>query len=31
MPNQSNKNRFSLSFNILPEGQFGEGDSKVIF
>tara|TARA_R110000868_G_scaffold300134_1_gene560558 strand:+ start:473 stop:1063 length:591 start_codon:yes stop_codon:yes gene_type:complete len=31
MPNKSNKDRFSLAFNILPKGQFGEGDSKVIF
>ena len=31
MPNKSNKDRFSLAFNILPQGQFGGGDSKVIF
>ena len=31
MPNQSTKDRFSLAFNILPKGQFGEIDSKVIF
>jgi uncharacterized protein (TIGR02466 family) len=31
MPNTSNKDRFSLSFNILPKGQFGESDSTVIF
>ena len=31
MPNQSTKDRFSLAFNILPKGQFGKIDSKVIF
>jgi len=31
MPNTSNKDRFSLAFNILPKGQFGQKDSKVIF
>ena len=31
MPNQSTQDRFSLAFNILPKGQFGEIDSKVIF
>ena len=31
MPNQSNKDRFSLSFNVLPKGGFGKGDSKIIF
>ena len=31
MPNNSTNNRFSLAFNILPKGQFGEIDSKVIF
>ena len=31
MPNTSSKDRFSLSFNILPKGQFGQVDSKVIF
>ena len=31
MPNQSKKDRFSLSFNLLPKGQFGESDSTVIF
>ena len=31
MPNKSTKDRFSLAFNILPKGQFGETDSKVIF
>ena len=31
MPNQSTKDRFSLAFNILPKGQFGETDSTVIF
>tara|TARA_Y100001951_G_scaffold50682_1_gene40027 strand:- start:231 stop:821 length:591 start_codon:yes stop_codon:yes gene_type:complete len=30
MPNQSNNPRFSLSFNILPKGEIGEGDSKTI-
>jgi len=31
MPNESTKDRLSLAFNILPKGQFGEIDSKVIF
>ena len=31
MPNQSTKDRFSLAFNLLPKGEFGEMDSKVIF
>ena len=31
MPNQSKKDRFSLSFNLLPKGEFGEEDSKIIF
>ena len=31
MPNKSSKDRFSLAFNILPKGQFGGEDSKVIF
>ena len=31
MPNTSNKDRFSLSFNIFPKGQFGQRDSKIIF
>ena len=31
MPNQSTKDRFSLSFNVLPKGEFGELDSKTIF
>tara|TARA_R110002020_G_scaffold187552_1_gene386027 strand:- start:169 stop:759 length:591 start_codon:yes stop_codon:yes gene_type:complete len=31
MPNKSTKDRFSLAFNILPQGQFGTVDSKVIF
>jgi uncharacterized protein (TIGR02466 family) len=31
MPNHSTKNRFSLSFNLLPKGEFGEADSKAIF
>ena len=30
MPNQSTEDRLSLSFNILPEGEFGTGDSKII-
>jgi uncharacterized protein (TIGR02466 family) len=29
--NNSNLDRYSLAFNILPKGEFGEGDSKVIF
>jgi len=31
MPNQSKKDRFSLSLNLLPKGEFGEEDSKIIF
>ena len=31
MPNLSHRDRFSLSFNLLPKGKFGTGDSKVIF
>ena len=31
MPNKSTNNRFSLAFNILPKGPFGEGDSEVTF
>jgi len=31
MPNQSKKDRFSLSFNLLPKGEFGVFDSKIIF
>ena len=31
MPNQSTKDRFSLSFNLLPKGEFGADDSKTIF
>ena len=31
MPNQSKKDRFSLSFNLLPKGEVGISDSKIIF
>ena len=31
MPNESTKDRFSLAFNILPKGEFGEIDNKTIF
>ena len=31
MPNYSAEDRFSLAFNILPEGEFGKGDSRTIF
>jgi len=31
MPNNSTKDRFSLSFNLLPKGEFGAQDSKTIF
>jgi len=31
MPNQSIKDRFSLSFNLLPKGEFGLNDSRTIF
>jgi hypothetical protein len=27
--NNSQKDRYSLAFNLLPEGTFGEGDSKI--
>jgi uncharacterized protein (TIGR02466 family) len=31
MPNQSEKDRFSLAFNLLPKGMFGEEDSQTRF
>tara|TARA_R100001244_G_C5161587_1_gene131060 strand:- start:70 stop:681 length:612 start_codon:yes stop_codon:yes gene_type:complete len=31
MPNQSTEDRFSLAFNLLPQGGFGKGDSRIIF
>ena len=31
MPNQSTEDRFSLAFNLLPKGEFGKGDSRLIF
>ena len=31
MPNQSTKERVSLAFNLLPTGEFGASDSKVVF
>ena len=31
MPNLSTKDRFSLAFNILPKGEFGDIDYKTIF
>jgi len=31
MPNQSKKDRFSLAFNLLPKGEFGDSDTKTIF
>ena len=31
MPNRSQKDRFSLSFNLLPKGEMGVNDSKTIF
>jgi len=31
LPNKSKKDRFSLSFNLLPKGEFGVGDSRIIF
>jgi len=31
MPNEAKKDRFSLSFNLLPRGEFGRDDSKTIF
>ena len=31
LTNKSLKNRFSLAFNILPKGEFGASDSKIIF
>jgi uncharacterized protein (TIGR02466 family) len=29
--NESNENRYSLAFNVLPKGDFGVGDSRVNF
>jgi uncharacterized protein (TIGR02466 family) len=31
MANNSNEDRYSLAFNILPKGKFGVGDSTVVF
>ena len=31
MTNNSNEDRYSLAFNILPKGKFGFGDSTVVF
>jgi len=31
LPNQSTEDRFSLAFNLLPKGEFGKGDSRIIF
>jgi uncharacterized protein (TIGR02466 family) len=31
MPNHSREERFSLAFNLLPQGEFGETDSRVVF
>ena len=31
MPNQSTEDRFSLAFNLLPKGEFGTLDSRIIF
>ena len=31
MPNHSKEDRFSLAFNLLPQGEFGKGDSRVVF
>ena len=31
MPNRSQKDRFSLSFNLLPKGEIGLRDSKTVF
>ena len=31
MPNQSTEDRFSLAFNLLPKGEFGKSDSRIIF
>jgi uncharacterized protein (TIGR02466 family) len=31
MPNNSYKDRFSVSFNVLPKGKFGTHDSQLIF
>jgi len=31
MPNQSTEVRFSLAFNLLPKGEFGKSDSRIIF
>jgi len=31
MPNKSNIDRYSLAFNVVPEGKFGKGDSTINF
>ena len=31
MTNISNEDRYSLAFNVLPKGKFGDGDSTVVF
>ena len=31
MPNKSTEDRFSLAFNLLPKGEFGKSDSRIIF
>jgi uncharacterized protein (TIGR02466 family) len=31
MPNRSTEERFSLAFNLLPKGEFGTADSRIIF
>ncbi len=30
-PNLTSKNRYSIAFNILPEGNIGEGDSHLVY
>jgi hypothetical protein len=29
--NNSDENRYSLAFNLIPKGKFGAGDSKIIY
>ena len=29
--NNSDENRYSLAFNLIPKGKFGEGDSEIIY
>ena len=31
MQNESNMDRYSLAFNVIPKGKFGDSDSTIIF